>query len=49
MGAKESADAKAKGSQDELDMSSSDAAFLQVLYQKEKVSKDEANYVANAI
>ena len=47
MGAKESADAKAKGSQDELDMSRSDAAFLQTLYQKKKVSKDQAKYRAN--
>jgi hypothetical protein len=47
MGAKESATAKAKGSQDELDMSPADAAFLQVLYQKKKISKDEAKYEVN--
>ncbi|AFU57787.1 hypothetical protein Ngar_c08450 [Candidatus Nitrososphaera gargensis Ga9.2] len=47
MGAKESADAKAKGSQNELDMSQPDTTFLQVLSQKKKVAKDEANYVLN--
>lgn len=45
MGAKESADAKSKGSQDERDMSPPDAAFLQVLYLKKKIPKDKANYV----
>jgi hypothetical protein len=48
MGAKESADAKSKGSQDELDMTPPDAAFLKVLYQKIKITKDEANYTVNA-
>lgn len=47
MGAKESAVAKSKGSQDEQDMSKPDAAFLQVLYRKKKQSKHEANYTVN--
>ena len=47
MGAKESAIAKSTGSQDERDLSSPDAAFLQVLRNKKKISKDEANYVEN--
>ena len=45
MDAKESAVAKSRGSQDENDMSSPDAALLQVLYNKKKISKEEANYV----
>jgi hypothetical protein len=44
LGAKESADAKAKGLQDELDMSRSDATFLQVLYLKKKLPKYNAGY-----
>ena len=44
MGAKESAVAKSKGSQDERDMTLSDAAFLQVLKHKKKISKDKAKY-----
>jgi len=44
LGAKESAVAKAKGPQDERDISPPDAALLQVLYQKKKIPKDEANY-----
>lgn len=44
MGAKESASAKAKGSQDERDMSPPDAALLRVLYEKAKITKDRANY-----
>lgn len=47
MGAKESAEAKAKGSQDELDMSAPDAAFLQVLYEKRKVPKSGAGYTTS--
>ena len=47
MDAKESAVAKSRGSQDEHDMSPPDAALLQVLYNKKKISKDEANYVEN--
>lgn len=47
MGAKESAVAKSRGPQDERDMSPPDAALLQVLYNKKKISKDEANYVEN--
>jgi hypothetical protein len=47
MGAKESAIAKSRGSQDERDLSAPDAAFLQVLKYKKKISKDEANYVEN--
>ncbi|HET6779562.1 MAG TPA: hypothetical protein VFH09_00205, partial [Nitrososphaera sp.] len=47
MGAKESAIAKSKGSQDKRDMSPPDAALLQVLHNKKKMSKDEANYVEN--
>jgi hypothetical protein len=47
MGAKESAVAKSRGSQDERDMSPPDAALLQVLRNKKKISKDEANYVEN--
>ncbi|MDW0140690.1 MAG: hypothetical protein QOK66_03965, partial [Nitrososphaeraceae archaeon] len=47
MGAKESAVAKSRGPQDERDMSPPDAALLQVLYYKKKISKDEANYVEN--
>ena len=47
MRAKESADAKAKGPQDESDQTQSDLAFWQVLYQKKKVSKDEAKYAPN--
>ena len=47
MGAKESADAKAKGSQDEREMSVADAFFLQVLYEKRKISKNEAGYSTN--
>jgi hypothetical protein len=47
LGAKESADAKAKGSQDERDMSQPDSAFLQVLYQKKKIPKDKADYKIN--
>src|ERR671918_2256951 len=47
MGAKESAVAKSRGSQDERDMSTPDAALLQVLYNKKKIEKDEANYVEN--
>ena len=45
MDAKESAIAKSRGSQDERDMSPPDAALLHVLYNKKKISKDEANYV----
>jgi hypothetical protein len=45
MDAKESAVAKSRGLQDERDMSPSDAALLQVLRNKKKISKDEANYV----
>ena len=45
MSAKESAVAKSRGSQDERDMSPPDAALLQVLRDKKKISKDEANYV----
>ncbi len=45
MDAKESAVAKSRGSQDERNMSSPDAALLQVLRNKKKISKDEANYV----
>jgi len=44
MGAKESAVAKAKGRQDERDISPPDAALLQVLNQKKKIPKDKANY-----
>ena len=47
MGAKESADAKSEGSQDEGDLSTPDTAFLRVLYQKKKISKGEANYKAS--
>jgi len=47
VGAKESAIAKSTGSQDERDLSPPDAAFLQVLRNKKKISKDEANYVEN--
>lgn len=47
MGAKKSAEAKAKGSQDELDMSAPDAAFLQVLYEKRKVPKSGAGYTTS--
>jgi hypothetical protein len=47
MGAKESAVAKSRGPQDERDMSPPDAALLQVLYNKKKISKHEANYVEN--
>jgi hypothetical protein len=47
MDAKESAVAKSRGSQDERDMSPPDAALLQVLYDKKKISKDDANYVEN--
>ena len=47
MGAKESADAKAKGSQDEREMSVADAFFLQVIYEKRKISKNEAGYSTN--
>jgi hypothetical protein len=45
MDAKESAVAKSRGSQDENDMSPPDAALLQVLYNKKKISKEEANYM----
>jgi hypothetical protein len=45
MDAKESAVAKSRGPQDKHDMSPPDAALLQVLYNKKKISKDEANYV----
>ena len=44
MGAKESAVAKSKGSNDETDMSPADASFLQVLHQKKKIPKIRANY-----
>jgi hypothetical protein len=44
VGAKESADAKAKGFQDEREMSEADAFFLQVLYEKRKISKNQARY-----
>jgi hypothetical protein len=47
VGAKESAEAKAKGSQDEQDMSAPDAAFLQVLYEKRKVPKSSAGYTTS--
>jgi hypothetical protein len=47
MSAKESAVAKSRGSQDESDMAPPDAALLQVLYNKKKILKDEANYVEN--
>ena len=47
VGAKESAVAKSKGNQDELDMTSSDAAFLKVLNQKKKIPKNKANYSIN--
>jgi len=46
MGAKESAIAKSRGSQDEDDISPPDAALLKVLYDK-KISKDEADYTEN--
>jgi len=45
LGAKESAVAKSRGSQDERDMSPPDSAFMNVLYQKKKISKAEASYV----
>lgn len=45
MDAKESAVAKSRGSQDENDTSPPDAALLQVLYNKKKISKEEANYM----
>jgi hypothetical protein len=44
MGAKESAIAKSSGSQDERDLSPPDAALLQVLQNKKKISKNDANY-----
>lgn len=44
MGAKESAVAKAKGPQDEGNLSVPDAAFLKMLSQKKKISKDVARY-----
>jgi len=47
LGAKESAVAKSKGKQDEFDISSPDAAFLQVLHRKKKIPKDEANYTTS--
>ena len=46
LGAKESAVAKSKASQDEVDMSKTDAGFLQVHYQKKKISKAKAKYEA---
>jgi len=48
LGAKESADAKSRGFQDERDMSGPDKAFLHVLYQKKKVQKQKANYTLNS-
>lgn len=47
MGAKESAVAKAKGQQDERNISAPDAELLQVLHQKKKISKNEAKYTVN--
>jgi hypothetical protein len=47
MDAKESAVAKSRGSQDENDMSPPDTALLQVLYNKKKISKEEANYMGH--
>lgn len=44
LGAKESAEAKSRGPQDENDMTPADAAFLRVLRRKKKVGKAEANY-----
>ena len=44
LGAKESAVAKSRGSQDERDISPPDSAFLKALYQKKKISKAEASY-----
>jgi hypothetical protein len=44
MRAKESASAKAKGAQDERDMSPPDAALLRVLYEKAKIPKGKAHY-----
>lgn len=46
--AKESATAKSTGPQDEDDMSMPDTAFLRVLNTKNKISKDQANYLENA-
>jgi hypothetical protein len=44
LAAKESAIAKSKGSNDETDMSPSDASFLKVLHQKIKIPKFRASY-----
>jgi hypothetical protein len=45
MGAKESAIAKSHGQQKEQDMTMPDATFFKVLHSKEKISKQEANYL----
>ena len=45
MGAKESAVAKSHGQQKEQDMTMPDATFFKVLHSKEKISKQEANYL----
>jgi hypothetical protein len=45
MGAKESAVAKSLGQQKEQDMTMPDATFFKVLHSKEKISKQEANYL----
>ena len=47
MGAKESAVAKSKGSQDERDMSLPDSDFFHALYRKRKIPKDKAGYRPN--
>jgi len=47
LAAKESAEAKAKGKQDELQMTEADTTFLRVLYQKKKISKQRAKYVVS--
>lgn len=47
MGAKPSAVAKSRGSQDGRRMSPSDIVFLKVLHQKKRVPKDEADYALN--
>jgi hypothetical protein len=47
METKDSAIAKSRGLQDERDISPPDTALLRVLYDKRKVSRNEASYVEN--
>ena len=45
VGTKESALAKSRGSQDELDMSLSDSTFLRTLHERKKIPKAGAKYI----